>query len=227
MSKYKWLFFDADNTIFDFDRSEAQAFERALARQNIGFSPNMLDLYKKINHQCWRELEEGKITKAELKHKRFDLFFTSIDQNAHIETFSTDYLSFLSQTHFLLDGAIELLEQVKKNHRLVLVTNGLKNVQRPRFARTEIHRFFETIVISEEIGHAKPQTAFFDFTFEQINHPAKEEVLMIGDNIHADIGGAQQYGLDTCWYNHRQDTGKQTIQPTYIIHQIKDLINIL
>lgn len=227
MSKYKWLFFDADNTIFDFDQSEAKAFEQAILEQQIDYKPSMLPLYKEINHQCWRELEEGKITKTELKHKRFDLFFKAIDKDGNIPKFSVDYLSFLSQTHFLLDGAIELLEQVKKSHQLVLVTNGLKDVQRPRFANTQIHRFFETIVISEEIGHAKPQTAFFDYTFDQINHPQKEEVLMIGDNIHADIGGAQKYGLDTCWYNHRQDKNKQDIVPTYTIHQIKELIEIL
>ena len=227
MSKYKWLFFDADNTIFDFDQSEAKAFEQAITTQEIDYHPTMLPLYKEINHQCWRELEDGKITKAELRHKRFHLFFSSIKKQANIQQFSKDYLTNLSQSQFLLDGAIDLLEEVKENHRLVLVTNGLKDVQRPRFANTDIHRFFETIVISEEIGHAKPQTAFFDYAFEQINHPPKETVLMIGDNIHADIGGAQKYGLDTCWYNHRQDTSPQDITPTYTINQIKELINIL
>lgn len=227
MSKYKWLFFDADNTIFDFDKSEATAFEKAIEAQGILYQSEMLDLYKKINHQCWRDLEDGKITKAELKYLRFELFFSQIEKNANIPQFSRDYLSFLSQTNFLLDNAIHLLETVRKDHQLVLVTNGLKEVQRPRFARSQIGKYFETIVISDEIGHAKPHAAFFDFTFEQINHPAKEEVLMIGDNINADIGGAQNYGLDTCWYNHRREQKKQEIVPTFTIDNIKELISIL
>lgn len=227
MSKYKWLFFDADNTIFDFDQSEAMAFQKAIQEQGIMYHEQMLGLYKEINHQCWRDLEEGKITKAILKYRRFELFFMKINKQAEIKKFSKDYLSYLSQTQFLLDGALEVLEAARQSHHLVLVTNGLKEVQRPRIANSGIQGYFETIVISDEIGHAKPHTAFFDYTFEQINHPNKKEILMIGDNINADIGGAKKYGLDTCWYNHKKEPAKQNILPTYTVSQIREVIDII
>ena len=64
---------------------------------------------------------------------------------------------------------------------------------------------FDSIVVSDEIGVAKPDKAFFDYVYTSIEHDVfKDEVLVIGDNLKADIGGARDYGFKTCWISHRQ-----------------------
>jgi FMN phosphatase YigB (HAD superfamily) len=57
------------------------------------------------------------------------------------------------------------------------------------------------MIISEEIGAAKPARQFFDAALARLGNPSRQEVLMIGDNWTSDIVGAAQYGLDACWYN--------------------------
>ena len=227
MQKYDYLLFDADNTLFDFHASEAWALEQAIIGLGIHFIPTHVEIYREVNHLCWRQYEDGILPKKDLRGKRFEWFFEKLGLKPDIDRVATDYLSFLSQSCILIPGAEDLLQEVSKNHALVLVTNGLKEVQRPRLRQSSIEHYFETIVVSDEIGHAKPDAAFFDYTFDKINHPDKSKVLMIGDNINADIRGGLQYGLDSCWYNPNQKKTEKGIEPTYVISEIGKLLDLL
>jgi HAD superfamily hydrolase (TIGR01549 family) len=88
-----------------------------------------------------------------------------------------------------------------RRYRIAIATNGLKVVQRGRLARSTIRHHISEIIISEEIGAAKPAREFFEKAFARLGHPPKREVLMIGDGWGSDIQGAVQYGIDACWYN--------------------------
>ena len=81
------------------------------------------------------------------------------------------------------------------------MTNGLQAVQRGRLARSVIRQYIAEIIISEEIGVAKPAKEFFDAALARLGNPSRREVLMIGDGWNSDILGAIQQGLDACWYN--------------------------
>jgi FMN phosphatase YigB (HAD superfamily) len=101
----------------------------------------------------------------------------------------------------------------------------LKEVQRPRLERSAIHPFIEKIFISEELGVAKPYPGFFEAVFQEIGHPAKAEVLIIGDSLTSDMQGGINYGIDTCWFN---PAGKTTTSPvTYTIKTLGQLLEIL
>jgi putative hydrolase of the HAD superfamily len=223
MQKYDYLLFDADNTLFDFHASETYALKKVLAGLGIDCNQGHIDNYRVINHTVWRDFENGKLKKKHLRSRRFDLFFQELGVNADVDRVAREYLEHLSQTAFLINGAERLLEKVSQNHILVLVTNGLKEVQRPRLNRSTIKHYFETVVVSDEIGHAKPDAAFFDYVFNEINYPDKSKVLMIGDNINADIRGGLDYGLDSCWYNPDDKPLEDGIHPTIIINDITRL----
>ena len=77
----------------------------------------------------------------------------------------------------------------------------MRKVQHRRLERSAIRDYVSEIIVSEEIGHAKPAREYFDIAFARAGNPAKHAVLMIGDNWNSDILGAAQYGIDTCWYN--------------------------
>ena len=106
---------------------------------------------------------------------------------------------------------------------MALVTNGLKVVQRPRIAKSQTGHYFQAIVVSEEIGASKPGRTFFDYTFQQIGHPPKSEVLIVGDSLNSDIQGGNNFGIDTCWYNPAKKYNESAIKPTFEIQSLQHL----
>ncbi|MBK7873464.1 MAG: noncanonical pyrimidine nucleotidase, YjjG family [Saprospiraceae bacterium] len=225
--RYHWLLFDADNTLFDFDRTMEVALETAMKNADLPFEHSFHEIYQKINLQCWRDFEEGKISKAALRTLRFELFFEAVEINYLPEAFEVNYLHHLSQGAFLIEDAQNLLQELHGTFRLGLVTNGLREVQRPRLAKSGLQHFFDVVVVSDEIGHAKPHAAFFDYAFQQMKHTRKHEVMMIGDSLNADIKGGADYGLDTCWYNPQELENDLNVQPTYQIKELMALKDVL
>ncbi len=224
---YDWIFFDADGTLFDYDAGEAAALEGAFEARGLPFEPSIRPLYSKINAAIWRDFERGEIHQDELKTLRFDRLFEEIGIHADATAFSGHYLEILGRQTTLLAGAEAFLRSLPERLRLLLITNGLAEVQQPRFAASTIHNCFAEIVISGEIGLAKPDPAIFDHAFERIGRPAREGVLMVGDNLGSDILGGANYGLDTCWYNPEGAENEHDVEPTYEIEDLQEILEIV
>lgn len=224
---YRWFIFDADGTLFDFDRAENQALEMTFSQLGHIFEPRHAQLYRQINAQAWRKFEAGEISQDQLKVKRFELLLDATNVRSNPETFSERYLTNLAGNSDLIEGAQELVERLVGKVGLILVTNGLKAVQRPRFARSTITDFFVDIVISEEVGAAKPHSRIFERAFTSMNNPRKDEVLIIGDSLTSDIKGGNDYGIDTCWYNPLHRPLDEDVECRYEIDQLTDLLSIV
>lgn len=220
---YKMIIFDADETLFDFSKSEKFAFKNAMEESKIQFKVEHLSIYKKINVAIWQEFERGLITQKELKIDRFNRFFKAINVDKDALFFSESYMNNLAQASFLFDGAIELVQDLAKTHRLVLVTNGLTRVQKIRIVQSVIAPYFEKIIISEEIGYAKPDPMIFIKGLEDIVVPSKNEIIIIGDSLTSDIQGGINYGIDTLWYNPLQLENTKEFNPTYEISSLKEI----
>ncbi len=227
MKQYDWLLFDADNTLWDFSAAEAAALERTLIKRDIAWSEEVLAEYKIINHKAWSDYEAGILPKSQLRTIRFQRLLDLYRLDHPAEELSFDYRTYLAESTHMLEGAWELLEALSPHYRMGLVTNGLKEVQRPRLANTGIGKFFEFIVISDEIGVAKPHAGFFDHAYEYMQKADKARVLMIGDNPNADIGGALAYGFDACWLRNPGVADRKPFGETYRIREIKALATLL
>jgi 2-haloacid dehalogenase len=225
--RYKWLLFDADNTLFDYDRAEVAALGRTLEQFGQPFTPGHLTAYQRINTELWQALEKGLITPAALGVRRFESLFAEFKLDLAPQTFSHAYLEQLATCSELIEGAAELLQALHARYRLVIVTNGLKAVQRSRLACSPIRDYITEMVISEEVGASKPHQAIFDATFERIGRPLKSEVLMIGDNLTSDIAGGCRYGLDTCWYNPTNQPTPKDLEITYQIKLLAEIADFL
>jgi YjjG family noncanonical pyrimidine nucleotidase len=199
--RYHWLLFDADGTLFDYDRAERAALEKVFAQIGVSFDPGYLAAYRRINQTLWQGVEKGEITPGVVKVRRFELLLEAIQVAYSPTAFSASYLECLANCSELVEGAEGVLRALHKKYRIAILTNGLTVVQRGRLARSVIRHHVSDIIISEEIGAAKPARAFFDTAFARLGHPSKREVLMIGDGWASDIQGALQYGIDACWYN--------------------------
>lgn len=224
--KYKWLLFDLDGTLFDYDKGETVAFQKTFDDFKINYKEEFLSIYDSINKQLWKKFELGQIEVEKLKVERFELLLDQIDHEVNPAEFSNNYLVNLSNCTFLLDGVEELLRELDGKFKMMLITNGLKSVQRPRLKNSTIKNYFEDIVISEEVGSAKPDNKIFDIAFSKMNKPLKDEVLMIGDSLSSDIQGGINYNLDTCWLNVKS-LNSNGLAPTYEIKNISELKNIL
>ena len=201
MGSYDWLLFDADGTLFDYDRAEASALGKSFADAGVSFSAEMLAAYRAINRDLWQELERGLIKPGVLKVRRFELLLSTLGLALPAAEFSHRYLEHLAHASDLMEGAEELIKTCAPRFRLGLLTNGLSHVQRTRLAHSSIGGSFSALVISEEIGAAKPAAAFFEHAFQLMGEPAPERTLMIGDNWNSDITGAVKFGAHACWFN--------------------------
>lgn len=221
-NKYDLILFDADGTLFDFLKAEKNAFENTLREFGVSSDLERLHLaYEKINKGVWLDFQKKKITSEKLRTERFRLFFKQEDLDLSAAEISPVYLYNLSQGTDLLPGALEVVEYFTGKCQLALATNGLSDVQRPRFAASQLADYFQHIFISEEIGHPKPEKAYFDHIFSIL--PFRTSTLMVGDNFSSDIVGGINAGINTCWFNPENKENTTELQPHY---EISDLLEL-
>ena len=227
---YTHLLFDLDNTLLDFSRSARVGFSETMRHFGLADTPEYWAIYQRHNHHCWSEREAGRMDLDTLRRTRFRLFAEEIG-HAHLDglAMNTVFLEALATHPFPVAGADELLRQLHTDgYRLVIITNGLREVQRLRIARAGWTDLFTAIVVSDEIDAAKPDPAFFEHTFTQLQHPPKADCLVIGDNLHSDILGGARYGLATCWFNYRQVAMPAlNFAPSYTIVELEELAVVL
>ena len=212
---YSWLFFDADDTLFDYPRAEGYALQTTFAALGLPTSPAMLADYQRFNLETWHELESGQISALELRTARFARLFAHQGLQVDVDACSRLYLENLARSAFLIAGATELLAALTPHYCMGLITNGLPEVQRPRLAGSGLASYFQFVTISEEIGVAKPDPRFFATAMAQAGSPNPRSVLVIGDSLSSDIRGGVQAGLDTLWYNPGGKPVDPRWPPTY------------
>jgi len=228
MAKYKVLIFDADGTLFDFEKSEFYALKKSFEKFNLLFDEDIhLKYYKKLNFEIWSEFEDGRISAEELKRERFKRYNERFNFEIDPVLFSDAYLGYLSDAAFLLDGAEELLTKLSTKFEMILLTNGLTKVQNKRFEKAKMRKFFKKIIISEEVGFKKPQKEIFELALNNIKYDNKNNILMIGDNLSSDILGGINFGVDTCWYNPQNKDGSNEIIPTFRATTFAELLEII
>ena len=224
---YPWLFFDADGTLFDYNRAEAIAFRKSFELLQIQFEDGYLDVYQKINRELWKALEMHEITPAVLRLRRFEQLLEALQLTGSAQDLNLTYVEQLGLCTDLIAGAYEVVQTLSKRSQIAIVTNGLESVQRSRLMRSTIHPLITELIISEEVGAAKPHRAYFDAAFARTGNPPKEDVLIIGDSLTSDMQGGLDYGIDTCWYNPTDEHKPEGLPITYEIHRLHELLAIV
>ena len=222
--RYSTFLFDLDHTLFDTDASEAAAFEQTMLAAGIADPERYAATYQKINLDLWAAVERGETTPQQLRTRRFVSLVDETDLDADPLQMADTFVAGLARFGDLYEGAREVMERLRRHARLAMVTNGLSEVQRARIERLEIADYFDSVVISAEVGAAKPGAAIFDIAFDALDSPAKESALMVGDNLSSDIRGGSNYGIATCWYN---PNGKSAGPRDRISHEIEELGELL
>lgn len=225
--QYTHILFDVDGTLFDFDKAQGHAFEKTLRQYALDYQPEYHDLFQQINARVWEEYENGELDVEQVVIQRFERLFKVLGMDLDPQVFNASYLEHLAERDDLLEGAEELILGLSGHYRMMLVTNGLAIVQRRRVLRSPIYKHFAGIVISEEVGSTKPDERIFEVALERLGNPDKRQVLMVGDSLNADMRGANQVGIDACWYNPNGQPAQEGVTIKYRITHLAQLVDIL
>ena len=207
--KIKWVFFDLDDTLFDFAKSSLISLEKLwreqdIIRQKFATPESFIDEYHIHNSRMWELHESGKITSEFLKGERFRLTIAPERDDEEIQKISRmlndRYLYLLGECDAPVKGAKELLQHFSKKYMIGVLTNGFNEVQYRKLINSGLDRYIQRVVISDEIGVQKPDTRLFRHAESETGATA-ETSIMIGDNPKNDIQGALDAGWSAIYFD--------------------------
>ncbi|TDE42489.1 noncanonical pyrimidine nucleotidase, YjjG family [Flavobacterium rhamnosiphilum] len=217
------VFFDLDHTLWDFDKNSELTFETIFNKSHPAIETKVfIEKYVPINQECWKLYQYDKITHAELRYNRLKYSFDALDysiSDEEINTIANDYIRFLPENNHLFDGTIEVLDYLNQKYNLHIITNGFAEVQYKKINNSNIGSYFQTITNSEMAGVKKPNPIIFDYALD-LAKAKKENSIMIGDSLDADVQGALDSGLDAIFFNESK------IQVEQHIKQINHLLEL-
>ena len=225
---YKFLLFDLDHTLLDFDAGEDIALTQLLEEEGVEDIQAYKDYYVPMNKLLWKDLELKNITKKELVNTRFAKLFAHFGIEKDGAYLAGRYQFFLSKQGQTFPGVEDLLKKlIRKGYELYGATNGITFIQTGRLEQSGIAPFFKEIFISEQLHTQKPDAAFYEKIGARIPNFDKDHALMIGDSLSADIQGGNNAGIDTIWYNPHHLENKTLAKPTYEVDSYQALLEIL
>ena len=225
---YKFLLFDLDHTLLDFDTAEDVALTQLLKEEGVEDIQAYKDYSVPMNKALWKDLELKKSTKAELINTRFTKLFAHFGIENDGAYLAERYQFFLSKQGQTFPGVEDLLKYlISKGYDLYAATNGITFIQTGRLEQSGIAPFFKEIFISEQLHTQKPDAAFYEKIGARIPNFDKNHALMIGDSLTADIQGGNNADIDTIWYNPHHLENKSLAQPTYEVDSYQALLEIL
>lgn len=218
------VFFDLDHTLWDFERNSALTFEKILKRNNIPVDhKKFVEHYVPINIKYWELFRDDKISKEAMRFGRLQDTFAFFDFEVETEVLSTlseEYIQFLPENNYVFDGTFELLDYLKPKYNLHIITNGFHDLQNQKMDNSKLTPYFKTITNSESTGVKKPNKIIFEHAVNKAK-TKKENSIMIGDCIDADVLGALNYGMDAILFSE-----KPHILEDINIKQVNHLIDL-
>ena len=227
----KYILWDIDNTLLDFDMAEKASMISGLKRLGIDkISEDSLEDYKKINDKYWKKLEKGEIKRKEVLLGRFEEFFDKKDivyDQSTVEIFNDNFQKDLGINVAFHKNAKNILEKLKKNYKQYAITNGTKIAQEAKIENSGLDNILDGVFISEDLGVDKPNKEFFDIVLDQVGSKDPREYIVIGDSLTSDIKGANNAGIKCIWFNPKHKTNEKDVSIDYSIHDLAKAIDIL
>lgn len=213
MKEIKHVFFDLDDTLWDFEKNSGlvleQLFEEfALAPKLNTDVHSFLKAYKEKNLALWKLYYQKAIDKQFLRNHRFNetfkLFgYDNYDENLRV---TEAYLERSPKGTHLKPGCREVLDYLQPKYKLHIITNGFREVQSIKMDGSGIRHYFTNIIISEEYQLTKPDVQIFRLA-ESLAGATPEQCLMIGDNFDSDITGAHNANWQSIYFNEHKPEG--------------------
>ena len=225
----KHIFFDLDHTIWDFDRNAQETLMELyesykLNELGLSSAEDFIATYTVNNHQLWAQYHLGKITKQALREERFRKTFLDLGLQPELipAKFEDDYVAMGPTKTNLFESAEKVLTYLQNKYHLHIISNGFKEAVLTKMQVSNLNPYFKNVVISEDVGVNKPDKAIFEYALN-LAAAQKQESIMIGDSLEADVYGAQNFGIKAIFFNPLKAQKPNDVEQQ--IHHLEELLN--
>ena len=209
----------------DFNAAEAKALIDVLQNHGLPTDDATVHTYHEINDALWKALERGETTQPKLKVERFRQLLTVLNRHdVDAEVIAAEYAAGLGNHADLLPGAAEFIHAVHGRMKIALVSNGVSAIQRGRLAKCPLTPLFDAIVISEEVGAAKPDPKLLYVAMDMLGCTDKAQAVMMGDSATADIPAEVNAGVDSIYFSLK---GRTSDMATYTVFNHEEALKLL
>jgi YjjG family noncanonical pyrimidine nucleotidase len=223
----KIILLDLDNTIIDFNECARHSIMNIFEDLGFHYDESVFDTFITENVKIWKRLERGEIDKPFLRANRWNIILEKLGIEYDGTIIEERFENGVAMGAYPVEGAYELLDYLHPKYDIYIVSNGFRFVQESRVKIGNYGKYFKELFLSEDIGIQKPDIRFFEYCYEKIGYPPKEDLILIGDSLSADIKGGNNFGIDTIWFNKNSDPTSEAVKPTYTVDKLSEIKSIL
>ena len=226
--KINTIFFDLDDTVLNTQKAQYNAiceFKNSHSIFNETKDKEFSNLWRQITENAYDKYLKDEISFKKLKSERIKNLFSIYHVNLSDEEASLNfdqYLKIYENNWLTFEDAFPVLDSLKKKYKLAAITNGDSKQQRLKVKKTNLEHYFQEVIVSGEVGFAKPGTKIFEIACEKLN-VKPSECVMIGDKFKVDVEGGLQAGMHAIWANRKNED----IDYKFQIKELSELKNFL
>ena len=172
-------------------------------------------------------MKERTLTIDELHKIRWNMIFNELGIDRNGSEFELEFVKNIHESCIPVDGALDLVKYLSEKYIVCVASNASYNQQKNRLTKAGMFEYFTELFVSREIGFPKPTKEFFDICLSKLSPITKDETIMIGDSLTADIYGGVKYEMKTCWYNHNKEKIPPDLKADFTVSKLSEIKNIL
>ena len=218
---------DVDDTILDFSLCAKADIKMCLEKFGLPYSDHLFETFEKRNNKYWQDIEKGLLTVAELRRIRWTSIFSELGIEADGQAFELEFIEHLKDFAIPIEGAEKMLSYLHSRYDVHIVSNATHEQQGKRLADAGLDRYVDRVFTSFDLGAVKPTREYFDACFARMDGVKPDESIIIGDSLSADIKGALDYGIHTCWLNRKNRPQDEDCVPDFTISSLSEIFDIL
>ena len=223
----KAILLDVDNTLIDFNKSAEWSMRKCFEEYNLEMTDEVIPTFHRINDELWHRIEKGTITKPQLHKIRWQTIFDELGIKADGPSFEEKFIKYVPQAGIPVEGAKELLDFLYEKYIICYASNSSKDQQMIKLTKADMLKYADHLFISDEIGVAKPAKEYFEECLRRLSPLKKEEVILIGDSLTADIEGGVNFGIKTIWFDYLKKGKAEGIIPDYTVTKLEEIKSLL
>ncbi|MEH7380873.1 HAD family hydrolase [Bacillus sp. JJ1533] len=214
------MLFDLDDTLLNRDQAVDNMFllilEKCYEDVQLSTKNAMLIKFKEYDKRSYGHSNKTKVLES---------FFGDFSPKYRLPNNSIqDFWNEHFPRCFSIDQhTINIVNTIKRHVKVAIITNGSTQRQKAKIINTHLNDYFDTIIISEEVGFSKPDKRIFDLALNRLN-VQPEDALFVGDNLEKDIGGCQHANIKGIWFNPHMIKNDTEIQPYMEINSLDKLL---
>ncbi len=121
-------------------------------------------------------------------------------------------------------GVHATLEELHKNYRMAVVTDGQSAYALNELRAVELDHFFSPVIVSGYFGYRKPDPRIYLKALITLG-VQPENAIYVGNDMYRDVWGPKQLGMKVVYFNSNQgDKQSKGSEPDYVIYQFPELI---